>query len=46
MMERIWYDFSIKTGLNFGKEKQALLSSFAPKETPITTTRSEEDSVM
>jgi len=31
MMERISYDFTKESNLNFGKEKQALFSSFAPK---------------
>jgi len=31
MMERMGYDFIKKSGLNFGKEKRALLRSFVPK---------------
>jgi len=30
-MERMGYDFTKELGLNFGKEKQALLRSFVPK---------------
>ena len=31
MMERMGYDFTKKSGLNFGKGKRALLRSFVPK---------------
>ena len=31
MIERMGYDFTKELGLNFGKEKQALLRSFVPK---------------
>ena len=31
MMERMGYDFTKESGLNFGKGKQALLRSFVPK---------------
>jgi len=47
MMERMGYDFTKKSGLNFDKGKRALLHSFVPKaRTPITTIRPERDSVM
>ena len=31
MMKRMGYNFTKESGLNFGKEKQALLRSFVPK---------------
>jgi len=31
-MERMEYDFTKESGLNFGKEKQALLYLFVPKD--------------
>jgi len=32
MMEKLGYDFTKKSGLNFDKEKQALFCSFVPKD--------------
>jgi len=47
MIEKMGYDLTKGSGLNFGKRKRALLRSFVQKaKTLIIITRHKEDSVM
>ena len=47
MMERIRYDFTTESCLNFGKEKRTLLCSFVPKgKDPDYYHRPEGDSII
>ena len=47
MMERMKYDFTKESSLNFGKEKRALLRSFVPKgKDPDYHHKTRKDSIM